>query len=376
MPRSPEKADSPDPGLRDVLDGIRSVVRSARDAYDGLNGSPLSRRQYPMLAEFERGIVSVALNLFGAPGGVGDVTSGGTESLFLALKAARDHRAAIRPVSGVPQVVMPSTAHLALDKVAAMLGIEAVRVPFDRETMAVAVDAVAAAITPRTIMLVGSAPSDPLAIFDPIERLAALALERGLWFHVDACIGGYFAPFARKAEYEVPAFDFAVPGVTSISADLHKFGYAPLGVSTVLYRDPEYHRYQGYSGDDWQFEPYHSNTFRGTFDGAPVAAAWAVLKYLGEEGYVTLARAVLRAKERLVERAARIPGVRVNEWAALNVFSYSVDGDIDAVVGAMAGWEHTHMRTWRPDTLQVYVVPANTGIVDVYLGNLREAVRG
>ena len=214
------------------------VLEVARNAYVMfMTENALAPAAFPSLAHMESEIIDAALALFQAPRDArGNVTSGGTESIFLAVKAARDWNAARRAQRRNPgEILLPSTAHPAFDKAAHYLGLLPIRVATGANFRA-DVEAMAAKISERTLMIVGSAPSLPFGLFDPIDRLGDLAREHGLWLHVDACIGGYLTPFVRKLGHPAPAFDFSVPGVRSLSADLHKYGYAAKGASTKCTR--------------------------------------------------------------------------------------------------------------------------------------------
>ena len=241
------------------------------------------------VAVMERDLIAFARDAFHGPEAVGSVTSGGTESCVLAVKAARDH-ARLEPGRGT--LVMPSTAHAAFDKAARLLGVRAIRVPVDPQTTAVRASALADAITDDTFLLVASAPNYPTGTLDPIDDLGALAVERGLPLHVDACLGGFALAWWPTA---LPAWDFRVPGVTSISADLHKYGYAPKGASVILHSDRDRHRAGFFAITDWPGYPVVNPTLLGSRSAAGLAAAWAIARHLGPDGYRALVQKIAAA---------------------------------------------------------------------------------
>ncbi len=282
----------------------------------------------PSLARIEGDVQDMVLQLLGAPrGAVCTLSSGGTESNFLAVMTARNWARVHRPEVTSPEIVMPYTAHPTLSKAAGYLGLEVIRIPVRADYRA-DVPAMEAAVGPNTVMLVGSAPPYSHGRIDPVPALGELALRRELWLHVDACVGGFLAPFLRKLGRTLPEFDLGVPGVTSISADLHKFGYTLLGASTFSLRDASLRRHQQFDFDDWPYGPYRSVTFAGSRPSGPIAAAWAVLRLLGEEGYLDIARGILRTTELFVDGVRRIDGLAVlfdPEIGVLNVVSSEVD---------------------------------------------------
>jgi sphinganine-1-phosphate aldolase len=283
-------------------DDVLDVAKQAYLMYFSENG--LGLRAFKSLAKFESEVVAMGLGLLhGDAGTRGAMTTGGTESIFLAVKAARDLALQQRPRIGRPQMVLAASAHPAFDKAAHFMGLTTVRTPLQADFRADP-EAMAAAITPDTVMLVGSVPAYPHGVVDPIAEIAAVAQARGLWMHVDACVGGYFAPFARMLGVPIPDWDFAVPGVTSISADLHKYGYAAKGASTLFFRDAASFAGMGWSFDNWPRGQYFTHTLVGTRAGGAIAAAWAVMKYLGVDGYQRITQRVLATRAAMSEGAA------------------------------------------------------------------------
>ncbi|MEZ5170503.1 MAG: aminotransferase class V-fold PLP-dependent enzyme [Acidimicrobiia bacterium] len=260
--------------------------------------NPLHADLWPSATKYEAEIVAMTGSMLGggAPGAddvCGTVTSGGTESILLAMLAYRD-RARSELGIDTPHMVAPSTAHAAFDKAARYFDIGLTRVPVGPDQRA-DVAATEAAITDDTVVVIGSAPNFPHGLIDPIEELSDLARSRGIGFHTDACLGGFVLPWAEKLGADVPPFDFRLPGVTSMSADTHKFGYAAKGTSVVLYRDPDLRRHQYFRTADWSGGLYYSPTFAGSRPGALSAECWAAMVAMGQDGYLEATRGILDA---------------------------------------------------------------------------------
>ena len=217
-------------------DEVDEIGRKALEMFHATNA--LGMAAFPSIRKFEAELVGWALDLFNAEDGCGSVTSGGTESIFLAVKTAREWARRHRPDVTAPKMVMPHSAHPAFDKAAKYLCMEPVRVPLQDDLRA-DVAAIKAEIDERTVFMMGSAPQFTFGLFDQIDELAAIADERNIWFHTDACVGGFLSPFAESLGYDIPPWDFRVRGVKSISADLHKYGFAPKGASIVAFADDE-----------------------------------------------------------------------------------------------------------------------------------------
>lgn len=355
-------------------DDVHAVAEEASRLY--LFENALNTEVFPSLGRLQKDILSIVAQLLsGGDNAAGFMTSGGTESILMAVKVARDWGRE-RGVTE-PEMVLASSAHAAFAKASHYFGVRSVRVPVGADWRA-DVDAMADAVTDRTVLVVGSAPTYPQGVVDDIPALAAVAAERGVLCHVDACMGGLLLPFLeRLGDFDKP-WDFRVDGVTSISADLHKYGYAPKGASTVTYRSRELRRYQAFTFDGWLGGFYGSPAMQGTRPSAPIAAAWAVLHYLGEEGYLRLASSSLAAARALVEGIRSIPGleVRGEPEATLVAFGASDPAalDIFAVGEALSsrGW-HLDRQT-PPDSLHATVSAANAPVMDEFLADLRVAV--
>jgi glutamate/tyrosine decarboxylase-like PLP-dependent enzyme len=299
------------------------------------------KRAFFGLKKMEEEIVAIGLDLFHAPeGAAGYLTTGGSESIIAAVKACRDFT---RKQSGRTDqrgnIVAPYSAHPAFTKAARLMDLELRRIPVGSDYRA-DVPAMARAIDPETFLLVGSAPCFSYGTIDPIADLGRLAHERRLWLHVDACVGGYLAPFAKKAGHPVPDFDFSVPGVTSLSADLHKFGFCPKPASTVFYRTTERAACQPFEMDDWPGGKFATNTLVGTRPGGAVAGAWATLHAMGEAGYVSTARDIMALAD-AYRQGIEALGMHVLGQPDLSIVAFSSHGvDILRVAEAMAerGW--------------------------------------
>lgn len=355
---------------------VAEVGRAAFNAYfteNALGG----RRAFPSLRRMEDEVVSMGLDLFHAPAGAaGHMTSGGTESIVLAVKACRDWDRARR---GDPahrgNLVLPVSAHPAFDKAAALMDLEVRRVPVGTGFRAHPL-ALAAALDADTVMLVGSVPCFPYGVVDPLPELSELALSRGVWLHVDACVGGYFAPFARELGRPIPPFDFELPGVASLSADLHKFGFCPKPASTVFYRDADRAAAGGFDLDVWPNGRFATATLVGTRPGGGVAAAWAVLNFLGREGYLAIAERLLRMRDAYVAGIQAIPGLRVFGRPDLSILGFGTGAaPVNLVADAMAerGWVPGLLRD--PPGMHMMMSLLHEPARERYLAHLAQAVQ-
>jgi glutamate/tyrosine decarboxylase-like PLP-dependent enzyme len=351
---------------------VTEVAREAYMRFFSENG--LSARAFPSLGRFEREVIEMTASLLHGEHAVGNITSGGTESILLALKVARDKARTDQPGITAPDIVVPETAHPAFNKGAHYLGMNVIRVPVG-DDFRVDLDAFRAAITDNTVLLVGSAPNYPYGMVDPIPEMAKMAQERGISFHVDACVGGFFLPFLEKLGYELIPYDFRVPGVTTISADLHKFGFAARGASAILSRDKEIAAYQGMTFSDWPAGLYSTPTLAGSRPGGAIAAAWAVMHYLGEEGYKRLTQQAMTAAQHLIDGVEEIPGFEVYGQPDTSIVAFgSPDRDMAAVADGMEarGWFIHRQR--RPAGIHVMLSPGHEPFIEGYLSDLRDVI--
>lgn len=278
---------------------------------------------FTSVAVMERELIAFGRNVFhGDDTMVGTVTSGGTESCLLAVKAARDSVARPR---GTGSLVIASTAHAAFVKAAELLSLELIRVPVDPDTTRVGPAAIAAAIREDTVLVVVSAPNYPTGAIDPVADIAKVCSQQGVPLHVDACLGGFALAWWEADDIVLPLWDFRVPGVTSISADLHKYGYAPKGASLLLHRDRDRHRAQYFGITDWPGYPVVNPTLLGSKSVAGTAAAWAITQTLGVEGYATLVAGIRRCTDTLLKAIESIDGLRVVGEPVGPVFAVAAD---------------------------------------------------
>jgi sphinganine-1-phosphate aldolase len=330
---------------------------------------------FPSLKEMQRDVVSIAADLLNGGDDVGGaMTSGGTESIFMAVKTARDRARAERGINR-GRLIIPRTAHPAFVKAAHLLDVEYVHMPLG-EDLRTRADDLRPLITDDTILAVGSAPAYPFGMIDPIPQMAAIASAAGIPFHVDACLGGFMLPWLERLGNDIPHWDFRVPGVTSISADLHKYGYAVKGASVVLHRPKTNMRYQVFSFADWPGGIYGTQAFQGTKPAAPIGAAWAVLHYLGEEGYLRLAEQTMDTTRKLLAGIGEIDGVHVWGQPDMSVTAIgSHDYDIFAIGDKLneRGWHFD--RQEGPPALHLMASPRHLLVVDEFLTDLRDAVR-
>jgi glutamate/tyrosine decarboxylase-like PLP-dependent enzyme len=359
-------------------DDLLALLYDASKMFFSENG--LNPTAFPSLRRMETETVQmVAQLLHGGDDAAGTLTSGGTESILMAVKTARDWARQKQPGLTRPNVIVPSSAHPAFVKAGHYFDVEVRHVPVAEDGRA-ALASTRAAIDDQTIMLVGSAPSYPHGLLDPISELASLAQSRDLLCHVDACVGGLMLPFVEKLGEPIPTWDFRVPGVTSISADLHKYGYAAKGASTITYRTRELRKLQFEVYVDWSGGVWASPSAAGTRPGGPIAAAWAVWNFLGEEGYLRLARRTLDATRALQAGVRAIDGLYVVGEPEMTVFAIGSQSlDLYAIADRMDARGYILDRQHRPATLHLTVTPAHAGHTEAILTALREctdAVRG
>jgi glutamate/tyrosine decarboxylase-like PLP-dependent enzyme len=349
------------------------VLEVAQEAFRRFfSTSPLSPKVFPSLQRFSSDIVAMSAGLLHADEPIGTLTTGGTESNLLAVLSARERGRAERGIT-TPEIVLPRSGHPSFNKAAHYLGLRVVRVPTGADLKG-DVAALRQAVTDDTVLLVGSAPSYTHGVVDPIPAMAAIAAERGISFHVDACVGGFFLPFVEKLGRAVPAWDFRVPGVSTISADLHKHGYAAKGVSLLLHHDVALQRYHTFEFSGWPNGRYFTQTFGGTRAGGAIAAAWAVMRYLGEEGYLRIVAQSLRLTRAFIDGINAITGLEVWGDPVMNKFGYgSRVLDITAVADQLESRGWYVGRQQDPPGINMHVLPVHQPIVEEYLRDLAEA---
>jgi len=350
------------------------------------SANALNTAAFPSLRRMQADVVAMTSDLLhGGPEAAGFMTSGGTESILLAVKAARG-RGRARGIEA-PEMVLPTSAHAAFEKAAAYFGVRSVRVPV-RDDFRADARAMADAVTASTVLLVGSAPQYPQGVIDPIAEIAAIAAERGINCHVDACMGGITLPMLERLGHPITPFDFRVPGVTSMSVDLHKYGYTAKGASVILHRTKELRQHQTFVTDNWLGGLYGSSGILGTKSGGPIAAAWAVMSYLGEDGYLRSTRQARSATEALRDGLRSIPGIRLLAEPDATLLAFTCDdasGSTDATGGtsltfalgealARRGWVLDQQKP--PPSLHCTVNAVHGPVIPELLAELRATLDG
>ena len=350
---------------------IQRVVENAYLKFFPYNA--LFTRQESAAASIENQVLEMCAALMNAGSeGRANLTSGGTESIFCALHSMREWAKVKFPHIRNPEVVAPYSLHATFNKTAHFLGLKIVRVPVG-ENLLPDIEKLNTAVNENTIGIAVSAPSWPYGLVDPVEEAGKLALEYGLWLHVDACVGGYILPFMKKAGCDIPAFDFSVPGVSSISADLHKYGYAPKPCSTVLYRSASEQQYHFVPVTEWPCGLYLSQSFMGSRPFASTAAAWAVMNYLGEQGYIENARQILNVKEKIQHAVTQIEGLSSWETHGPLMMIKGEGLDIQMVTGAMRerGW--VLLGVLEPAAIHLTIDPMQLEDLERFVKDLHES---
>ncbi len=353
-------------------------VHEIRDeAYEKFaSENALNPLAFPSVLGFENELVNMVADMMGSSDAVGNVTSGGTESILCSVYAARERFRDVFDSDERPTVVMSETAHPAWQKASHYMDLRPVRTEA-RDDWRADPEAIEDEIDERTALVVVSAPSYPHGVVDPIEEIAGTAAENDVPCHVDGCIGGFVLPFLEDAGYEVPAYGFSVDGVTSISADPHKYGYTAKGVSTLLYRDRKLRRYQYYAFDGWSGGVYAAPNFQGTRPAGPIAASWAVMNYIGKDGYVELVEEKMEATERITEHVAESDELAIVSDPDMCLLAIeSTDDDVNAWTVQRelsdCGWELE--RQQDPRSMHLSVMAQHTSIIEEFLEDLDDAV--
>jgi len=339
--------------------------------------NPLHADVWPSVNQYEAEVISMTANLLNGndEGVVGTTSSGGTESIILAVRAHKGYYCKRLGITH-PEIVGCTTAHAGLDKACDMLGIKLIRVSPDPITFQMRPKDVARAITCNTIMIYSSAPSYPQGVIDPIEELSEVAMRFGVGLHVDACLGGFVLPFARMIGKELPKFDFECDGVTSMSVDTHKYGYASKGTSVVLYRHNALRRAQYFSFAKWPGGLYATPTIAGSRPGALIACAWASLVSIGESGFKSRVKSILATTQTIAKEVSSIPGLYLlgGMPTAMIVCFGSKDFDIYEVGDIMTkrGWSLNSLQ--RPACIHLCVTLKTVSFASEFVEELRECV--
>ena len=365
-----------------VFDPGKNVMAVGKKAYSAfLSENGLDFTVFQSLQRLERELAAFgARHLRGDEQVVGNFSSGGTESIILAVKAARDYSREKRPDVQYPEMILPTTAHAAFHKAAHYLDIKIVPVAVDPLSFKVHAADMQAAITTNTIMMVGSAPSYAQGVIDPIAELGDIALEKDVWLHTDACMGGFLLPYFKRLGEPVPDFDFSVPGVSSISMDLHKYAYSPKGASLVLYRNKDLRRHQIFACSSWIGYTIINNAVQSSKSGGPMAAAWAVLNYLGDEGYLEIARNKLAAVKKIAAGIAAIDGIRLLAQPQMSLVAFTSDTvNVFHIIDEMnaRGWYIQPALSFdnSPAHIHLSINASNVGWEEDLLKDLAECVQ-
>ncbi len=353
----------------------KTLVEEAYRSF--LTENYISPFTFASLQRMEQEVIAMSKNLLNGPESVcGTMTSGGTESIFLCVYTYREWARKNRPQVQHPELVMSSTTHPAFEKAAHILNIKIRRAKVD-ENQAAQPAEMAKLVNKNTILIVASAPSYPHGILDPVQEIAVLAQKHQLPLHVDACVGGFMLPWVEKLGYSMPAWDFRVPGVTSMSADAHKFGYGAKGASVLLFSKMDYLRHQFFVSTEWAGGVYASSTLMGSRSGGPIAAAWTAMQHLGQNRYLDLAREIMEGVDRLKMGLEGIPEVQIIGHPAMNILAYCTHRnkpDIFVVADLLIekGWvlDRQHL----PNSIHLTVMRHNLPVIGQYLSDLKEAI--
>jgi len=355
----------------------KDITRISTKAYKlFIWSNPLHPDVFPGVRKMEAEIVAMVVKMYnGDAEACGTTTSGGTESILMACKAYREWAKKKKGITK-PELVVPSSVHCAFDKACHYFGIKLIHIPINEKSGKVDLHKVRKAITSNTIALVGSAPNYPHGVIDDIQGLAALARRYKIGLHVDCCLGGFLLPFMQKAGFPVAPFDFSVPGVTSISCDTHKYGFAPKGSSVVLYANKELRSCQYFVAPNWPGGIYASPTIAGSRAGALLAACWATLLQVGEEGYVAATREIIGAARKIAVGLEGIHGIKLIGYPEVSVVSwYSDDFDIYRLGEMMSakGWRLSNLQ--YPSALHYCVTYANKDTADAFVADVTAAAQ-
>lgn len=349
-------------------------LQKAFELYFDENG--LNPMAFKSLKRFEHEVVKMTAHILNAGNeACGTMTSGGTESCLLAVKTYRDMARSTRPWIRKPEMIVPESIHVAFEKGAEYFDVKIVRAPLDKE-FKVDVKAVEKLINRNTILIVGSAPCYPYGVIDPIDKLSQIAIAKKLPLHVDACLGGFLLPFVEKLGYEIPPFDFRIEGVTSMSADVHKYGFSAKGASVIVYRNINYLRHQFFIYEDWCGGVFASPALLGTRPGGTIAAAWAAMVAQGMEGYLKNAKTIMETTKKIQQGIQSIKGMEILGTPHMSVFAYrSVDPDVNTfAIGDILEKKGWHVdRLQRPDALHAMITPVHAKVAQQFISDVKAA---
>ncbi|KZS98485.1 PLP-dependent transferase, partial [Sistotremastrum niveocremeum HHB9708] len=355
---------------------LGKVIVAAYERY--LVSNPLHPDVFPTIRKMDAEVVAMCLRIYNHPSGAGTTTSGGTESIIMSVKTHRDWARTVKGITE-PEIIIPASAHAAFDKAGDYMKVKVHQIPVDPETRMVDLAWVSRAINPNTIMLVGSAVNFPDGCMDDIEGLSALALKHNIGLHVDCCLGSFIVPFLDDAGFPTRPFDFRVKGVTAISCDTHKYGFAPKGSSVIMYRTPELRQYQYYVNPDWAGGVYASPSIAGSRPGALLAGAWAAMQFIGRDGYVASCRSIVGAAKS-IENSIRteIPELYVlgNPMASVVAF-----GSKDASLNILEVGDKMSKKGWHlnalsnPSAVHIACTRLTVPVVGQFIADLKDAIQ-
>ncbi len=361
--------------IYDHSDEHTAFLKKAYTLFFSENG--LNPMAFESLKRFESEVVRMTAEmLHGDSGTVGTLTSGGTESCMLAVKTYRDRLLKRRPWIRRAELIVPESIHVAFEKGADYFGVRLRKIPLDGNYR-VDVSKIGRKINRRTAAIVASAPSYPHGVVDPIPEMARLARERHIPLHVDSCLGGFLLPFVEQLGYPVPQFDFRVPGVTSISADIHKYGFGAKGASVILYRDIDYLKHQFFISENWPGGIFASPALLGTRPGGAIAAAWAALQVMGAQGFLQNARVIMDSTTSLIQGIENIPELAILGKPNMSVLAYR---SVDEAVNIYAVAEQMEQKGWhidrlqRPAALHAMITPRHRDFIGQYIRDLKDSV--
>lgn len=355
-----------------VYHGGSEITRLSSKAYElFIWSNPLHPDVFPGVRKMEADIISMVVKMYnGGPDACGTTTSGGTESILMAMKAYREWGRREKGTTK-PEIVVADSAHCAFDKAAHYFGMKVIHVPVEEESRRANLTAMRRAVTSNTVAIVGSCPSYPHGAIDDIEGLARIARAHGIGLHVDCCLGGFLMPFMAEAGYSIPPFDFRVAGVTSISCDTHKYGFAPKGSSVIMYSTRDLRAYQYFVAPDWSGGIYASPTIAGSRPGALLAGCWATMLHVGKDGYVQATREIITAARKIRDGLAKVPGLRLMGSPQVSVVAFTTDYfDIFKLSEQLSerGWNLNNLQF--PSSIHICVTYANKDMADTFLDDV------
>jgi len=366
-----------------IYDAGPVAMQLLKDAYSSyLVENGLDPTSFPSCFALEKQVIGMAIDLQqGGPSAAGSFTSGGTESILLSIKTARDRARELHPRICTPNIVIPETGHSSFFKACAYFDVEAIRVPVDPDTFRAIPADMEAAIDDQTILMVGSATSYAHGVVDPIEELGEIAQRHDILLHVDSCVGGMYLPFAKELGANIPDFNLGVRGVTQLSMDFHKWGYAAKGASSILYKDGDMRRWQTWAWSGWTGYSVINPTVLSTKSGGPVAACWATRQHFGREGFLELVEKCQAASAKIIAAVDDMPALRILGQPQTNLFSIASDTiDVFTLADEMKarGWyiQPQFGFSSSPANVHLSVGASNAPLVDEFVADLGECVAG